>query len=64
MPPWYIEKNIGIQHYKNDPSLSDEEVREDREVGRHRRAARQPGRHAGPRVCSRTAPRGMPASRT
>ena len=26
MPPWYIEKNIGIQHYKNDPSLSDEEV--------------------------------------
>src|SRR5688572_5474491 len=26
MPPWYIEKNIGIQHYKDDPSLSDEEV--------------------------------------
>ena len=26
MPPWYIEKNIGIQQYKNDPSLSDEEV--------------------------------------
>lgn len=26
MPPWYMEKNIGIQHYKNDPSLSDEEV--------------------------------------
>ena len=26
MPPWYIEKNIGIQHYKNDPSLSDAEV--------------------------------------
>ena len=26
MPPWYLEKNIGIQHYKNDPSLSDEEV--------------------------------------
>ena len=23
MPPWYIEKNIGIQKYKNDPSLSD-----------------------------------------
>src|SRR5262249_13654154 len=20
MPPWYIEKNIGIQKYKNDPS--------------------------------------------
>ncbi|MDP2389615.1 MAG: cytochrome c, partial [Acidobacteriota bacterium] len=26
MPPWYIEKNIGIQHYKHDPSLSDEEI--------------------------------------
>src|SRR5437773_2987594 len=26
MPPWYIEKNIGIQKYKNDPWLSDLEV--------------------------------------
>jgi hypothetical protein len=26
MPPWYIEKNVGIQHYKDDPSLSEEEV--------------------------------------
>ena len=26
MPPWYIEKDIGIQQYKNDVSLSDEEV--------------------------------------
>ncbi|MBM4438292.1 MAG: cytochrome c, partial [Actinobacteria bacterium] len=26
MPPWYVEKNIGIQHFKNDPSLSDEEI--------------------------------------
>src|SRR5205809_7563178 len=26
MPPWYVEKNIGIQKYKNDPSLSDAEV--------------------------------------
>jgi hypothetical protein len=26
MPPWYIEKNIGIQQYKGDISLSDEEV--------------------------------------
>src|SRR5215203_6398358 len=22
MPPWYAEKNIGIQSFKNDPSLS------------------------------------------
>jgi mono/diheme cytochrome c family protein len=26
MPPWYVEKDIGIQHYKYDPSLSDEEI--------------------------------------
>jgi hypothetical protein len=26
MPPWYVEKNIGIQHFKNDPSLNDLEV--------------------------------------
>src|SRR5690348_9090957 len=26
MPPWYIEKNIGLQHYKNDPSLSAREI--------------------------------------
>jgi cytochrome c553 len=26
MPPWYMEKNIGIQNYKNDPSLTDEEI--------------------------------------
>ena len=26
MPPWYVEKNVGIQHFKDDPSLSEEEV--------------------------------------
>ena len=26
MPPWYVEKNIGIQDYKDDPSLNDEEL--------------------------------------
>ena len=26
MPPWYVEKNIGIQKFKNDPSLSDKEI--------------------------------------
>ena len=26
MPPWYVEKNIGIQEYQFDPSLSAEEV--------------------------------------
>lgn len=26
MPPYYLEKDIGIQDYKDDPSLSDEEI--------------------------------------
>src|ERR1041385_6189718 len=26
MPPWYVEKNLGIQQFKDDPSLSDAEV--------------------------------------
>src|SRR5262249_30113907 len=26
MPPWYMEKNIGIQQFHNDPSLSDDEI--------------------------------------
>jgi len=26
MPPWFIEKNIGVQKFKDDPSLSDEEI--------------------------------------
>ena len=27
MPPgWYIDRTVGIQHFKNDPSLSDQEI--------------------------------------
>ena len=26
MPPWFLDKNIGIQKYKNDPSLSDADI--------------------------------------
>jgi hypothetical protein len=26
MPPWFLDKTIGIQRYKEDPSLTDEEV--------------------------------------
>jgi len=26
MPPWYVERNIGIQKFENDPSLSEEEI--------------------------------------
>ena len=26
MPPWFVEKDIGIQKFKNDPSLSDDDI--------------------------------------
>src|SRR5262245_47071414 len=26
MPPWHIDKNVGIQEFKNDRSLSDREI--------------------------------------
>jgi hypothetical protein len=26
MPPWFIEKNVGVQRFNEDPSLTDEEV--------------------------------------
>jgi hypothetical protein len=26
MPPWYMDKTVGIQHFKNDRSLSDAEI--------------------------------------
>src|SRR5205814_3635276 len=26
MPPWFIDKHVGIQKFKNDPSLSDSEI--------------------------------------
>src|SRR3989442_4848200 len=26
MPPWYIDRNVGIHGFKNDPSLSDQQI--------------------------------------
>ena len=26
MPPWQLDKTVGIQHYQNDPSLTDEQI--------------------------------------
>jgi hypothetical protein len=26
MPPWYIDKTVGVRHFKNDVSLTDEEI--------------------------------------
>ena len=39
MPPWHLDKTVGIRQYKNDLSLTDERDRDGREVGRRRRAA-------------------------
>ena len=44
MPPLFVEKNIGIQKFKHDPSLTDERDRDDRASGSTpaRRAATRP----------------------
>src|SRR5437660_12854481 len=26
MPPWHIDKTVGVQHFKNDMSLSDDQI--------------------------------------
>src|SRR5262245_16071361 len=26
MPPWYVDKTVGIQHFANDRSLSDDQI--------------------------------------
>lgn len=26
MPPWFIDRNVGIRHFKDDPSLTDKEI--------------------------------------
>src|SRR5262249_53418509 len=26
MPPWFIDKNVGVQHFGNDRSLSDRDI--------------------------------------
>jgi hypothetical protein len=26
MPPWYIDKNVGVRHFKNDASLTEDEI--------------------------------------
>ena len=54
MPPWYVEKNIGIQNYKDDPSLSDEEIATIAKWADSGAPAGQPGRHAAAEDLSRT----------
>ena len=46
MPPWFVEKDIGIQKFKSDPSLNEEEIAKIMKWAEQRRAARQSGRRA------------------
>ena len=46
MPPWHIDKTIGIQKFTNDRSLNDDADRHDSGVGRRRRAEGRPEGHA------------------
>ena len=62
MPPWYIEKDIGIQGFKGDLSLTEQEIAKIALVGGQRRPARQPRRlaaaarvHGSERVADRRA---------
>ncbi len=45
MPPWHIDRSVGVQKFKNDMSLSDEQVDTIVQVGRSGRTA---GRSEGP----------------
>ena len=54
MPPWHIDKTVGIQKFKNDRSLSDEQIDTIVAVGRGRRAeGRSEGHAAGEGVARR-----------
>ena len=45
MPPWHIDKTVGIQKFKNDRSLTDDQIDDDPALDRDRRAE---GRSEGP----------------
>ena len=64
MPPWHIDRNVGITKFKDDPSLTDAEIATIAQVGRRRRAAGQSGRHAAAAPVQRSRSRGTSASPT
>ena len=47
MPPWHIDRNVGITKFKDDPSLTDAEIATIARWVDGGRAAGEPGRHAG-----------------
>ena len=48
MPPWHIDKTVGIQEFKNDRSLTDDQIDDHRPLGRRRRAEGRREGHARP----------------
>ena len=47
MPPWHLDRNIGVQGFKNDPSLTEDQIATILKWVDTGRAAGQPRRHAG-----------------
>ncbi len=47
MPPWHIDRSVGVKDFKNDSSLTDAEVRHHLRLGRSGRPRRQPRRLQG-----------------
>ena len=45
MPPWYIDRHVGITEFKDDPSLTDAEIATIAKMG----GCRRPGGHPRPR---------------
>ena len=58
MPPWHIDKTVGIQHFENDRVAHRRGDRHDRPLGRRRRAAGRSEGHAARRSSGRRETRG------
>ncbi len=48
MPPWHLDKTVGIQQFQNDISLSDAQISRDRSLGGRGRAAQRSERQMPP----------------
>ncbi len=53
MPPWQIDRTVGIQKFKNDRSLTDDQVETHHPLGGRRRAAGRPEGHARAQAVAR-----------
>ena len=64
MPPWYIDRHVGINKFKDDPSLTDAEIGVITRWVDQGAPAGNAGRHAGAARSSATSTSGTSASRT